>query len=55
MKQISYEPNALSHHNENIQYWVTQGIVIDGERYSIEELFTRSGNLYGVLSKDNVL
>ena len=54
MKQISYEPNALSHHNENIQYWVTQGIVIDGERYSIEELFTRSGNLYGVLSKDKI-
>lgn len=54
MKQISYEPNALSHHNENIQYWVTQGIVIDGERYSIEELFTRSGNLYGILSKDKI-
>lgn len=54
MKQINYEPNALSHHNENIQYWVTQGIVIDGERYSIEELFTRSGNLYGVLSKDKI-
>lgn len=54
MKQISYEPNALLHHNENIQYWVTQGIVIDGERYSIEELFTRSGDLYGVLSKDKI-
>lgn len=54
MKQITYEPNALSHHNENIQYWVTQGIVIDGERYSIEELFTRSGDLYGVLSKDKI-
>lgn len=54
MKQISYEPNALSHHNENIQYWVTQGIVIDGERYSIEELFIRSGDLYGVLSKDKI-
>lgn len=54
MKQISYEPNALSHHNENIQYWVTQGIVIDGERYSVEELFIRSGDLYGVLSKDKI-
>lgn len=54
MKKIDYQPNALSHHNENIQYWVTQGIVIDGERYSIEELFTRSGNLYGVLSKDKI-
>ena len=52
MKQINYNPDALSHHNENIQYWVTQGIVIDGEKYSIEEFFTRSGDLYGVLSKD---
>lgn len=54
MKKIDYQPNALSHHNENIQYWVTQGIVIDGERYSVEELFIRSGNLYGVLSKDKI-
>lgn len=52
MKKIDYQPDALSHHNENIQYWVTQGIVIDGERYSVEELFIRSGNLYGVISKD---
>lgn len=52
MKQINYNPDSLSHHNENIQYWVTQGIVIDGEKYSIEEFFTRSGNLYGVLTKD---
>lgn len=54
MKKIDYQPNALSHHNENIQYWVTQGIVIDGERYSVEELFIRSGDLYGVLSKDKI-
>lgn len=54
MKKIDYQPDALSHHNENIQYWVTQGIVIDGERYSVEELFIRSGNLYGVLSKDKI-
>ena len=52
MKQINYNPDSLSHHNENIQYWVTQGIVIDDEKYSIEEFFTRSGNLYGVLTKD---
>lgn len=52
MKRINYSPDGLSHHNENIQYWVTQGIVIDGERYSIEELFVRSGELYGVISKD---
>lgn len=54
MKKIDYNPNSLSHHNENIQYWVTQGIVIDGERYSVEELFVRGQSLYGVISKDKI-
>lgn len=54
MKKIDYNPNSLSHHNENIQYWVTQGIVIDGERYSVEELFVRGNTLYGVLSKNKI-
>ena len=54
MKKIDYNPNSLSHHNENIQYWVTQGIVIDGERYSVEELFVRGDTLYGVLSTNKI-
>lgn len=54
MKKIDYNPNNLSHHNENIQYWVTQGIVIDGERYSVEELFVRGNTLYGVLSTNKI-
>ena len=54
MKQVNYNPDTLSHHNENIQYWVTQGIVIDGERYSVEEFFVRSGGLYGIITKDKV-
>lgn len=54
MKRIDYDPNSLSHHNENIQYWVTQGIVIDGERYSVEELFVRGNTLYGVLSTNKI-
>lgn len=54
MKQVDYNPNTLSHHNENIQYWVTQGIVIDGERYSVEEFFVRSGGLYGIITKDKI-
>ena len=54
MKKIDYNPNSLSHHNENIQYWVTQGIVIDGERYSVEELFVRGNTLYGVLSTNKI-
>ena len=54
MKRIDYNPNSLSHHNENIQYWVTQGIVIDGERYSVEELFVRGNTLYGVISTDKI-
>ena len=54
MKKIDYNPNSLSHHNENIQYWVTQGIVIDGERYSVEELFVRGNTLYGVISTNKI-
>lgn len=54
MEKIDYNPNSLSHHNENIQYWVTQGIVIDGERYSVEELFVRGNTLYGVLSTNKI-
>ena len=54
MKKIDYNTNSLSHHNENIQYWVTQGIVIDGERYSVEELFVRGNTLYGVLSTNKI-
>ena len=54
MKKIDYNPNSLSHHNENIQYWLTQGIVIDGERYSVEELFVRGNTLYGVLSTNKI-
>ena len=54
MKEVNYNPNTLSHHNENIQYWVTQGIVIDGERYSVEEFFVRSGGLFGIITKDKI-
>ena len=54
MKKIDYNPNSLSHHNENIQYWVTQGIIIDGERYSVEELFVRGNTLYGVISTNKI-
>lgn len=54
MKKIDYNPNSLSHHNENIQYWVTQGIVIDGERYSVEELFVRGDTLYGIISTNKI-
>ena len=54
MKKIDYNPNSLSHHSENIQYWVTQGIVIDGERYSVEELFVRGDTLYGIISTNKI-
>ena len=39
MKLIDYTPNSLSHNPINIDYWTTQGIVIDDERYAVEELF----------------
>ena len=52
LKRITYDPNSLSHHNENIQYWVTQGITIDGTHYSIEEYFVRDEVLYAIVSED---
>lgn len=52
MKLIDYTPNSLSHNPINIDYWTTQGIVIDDERYAVEELFVRSNVLYGVITKD---
>ena len=35
MKEVAYNPDSLSHHIDNIIYWVTQGIIIDDVRYSI--------------------
>lgn len=52
MNKIDYKPNSLSHNHDNIRFWVTQGIVIDGVKYAIEELFIRADKLYAVLTED---
>ena len=52
LKRITYNPDSLSHHQENIQYWITQGITIDGTHYSIEEYFVREEVLYAIVSED---
>ena len=54
MKEVAYNPDSLSHHIDNIVYWVTQGIVIDDVRYSIVELFVRSGSLFAIITKDKI-
>lgn len=54
MKEVAYNPDSLSHHIDNIIYWVTQGIVIDDVRYSIVELFVRSGSLFAIVTQDKI-
>ena len=49
---VEYHPNALSHNRSAIDAWVSQGIVIDGMRYLICELFVRNGMLWTILHND---
>lgn len=37
MKKIDYKQNDFSHVPKSIIYWVSQGVVIDGVRYSVKE------------------
>lgn len=37
MKKIEYNQNDLSHVPKYIMYWVSQGVVIEGLRYSVKE------------------
>lgn len=37
MKKIEYNQNDLSHVPKSIIYWVSQGVVIEGLRYSVKE------------------
>lgn len=37
MKKINYKQDSMSHVPKSIIYWVSQGIVIQGVRYSIKE------------------
>lgn len=52
LEQITYTPNPLSHHNEYIQQWITQGITIDRIHYFIEEYFIENNVLFAIISVD---
>lgn len=52
LEKITYKPDSLSHHDRNIQYWITQGITIDGIHFSIEEYFIQDNVLYAIISTD---
>lgn len=44
MKKIEYNQNDLSHVPKSIIYWVSQGVVIEGVRYSVKEFRVEEGN-----------
>ena len=47
---VEYIEDTLSHHPKTILLWMTQGIVINGERYAIKEFRLKDDKLYAVIS-----
>ena len=52
LNPIKYIENMLSHHPKSISLWITEGIVINGERYIIKEFRLRYGSLYAVIAEN---
>lgn len=52
LNPIKYIEDALSHHPKTILLWMTQGIVIDGNRYSIKEFRLKDSKLYAVIANN---
>ena len=52
LNPIKYIENMLSHHPKSISLWITEGIVINGERYIIKEFRLRDGSLYAVIAEN---
>lgn len=52
LNPIKYIENMLSHHPKSISLWMTEGIVINGERYIIKEFRLRDGSLYAVIAEN---
>lgn len=52
LNPIKYIENMLSHHPKSISLWITEGIVINGERYVIKEFRLRDGSLYAVIAEN---
>ena len=52
LNPIKYIENMISHHPKSISLWMTEGIVINGERYIIKEFRLRDGSLYAVIAEN---
>lgn len=52
MKKIEYNQNDLSHVPKSIIYWVSQGVVIEGLRYSVKEFRVEDGNLKLIIERN---
>lgn len=50
LNPIKYIEDELSHHPKTILLWMTQGIVIDGNRYIIKEFRLKDDKFYAVIS-----
>ena len=51
MKEVNWT-KTISHHVKSIDRYVTYGLVVDGVRYAVKEIFERNGCLIGILSYD---
>ena len=51
MKEINWT-KTISHHVKSIDRYVPYGLVVDGVRYAVKEIFERNGCLIGILSYD---
>ena len=51
MKEVNWT-KTISHHVKSIERYVPYGLVVDGVRYAVKEIFERNGCLIGILSYD---
>ena len=51
MKEVNWT-KTISHHVKSIDRYVSYGLVVDGVRYAVKEIFERNGCLIGILSYD---
>lgn len=51
MKEVNWTKN-ISHHVKSISRYVPYGLIVDGVRYAVKEIFERNGCLIGILSYD---
>ena len=51
MKEVNWM-KTISHHVKSIERYVPYGLVVNGVRYAVKEIFERDGCLIGVLSYD---